>query len=167
MSPPHEGRPLASGLHSENASSHLSKGDLFSGNGPHLSGAETRTFQVRGGSSELGVTSTNSALNPTRFRCVIDDTAKRHFILLQHNGTVPPHGQLKWHVNHKHHRCTYAQTAVVPTAAGRASPGGIQVMNSSAKLTQLGWIILEQRIKCNLGTIWGFIYINAGKETRH
>ena len=40
-------------------------------------------------------------------------------------------------------------------------------MNSSAKLTRLGWIILEQRIKGNLGSIWGFIYINAGKETRH
>ena len=102
MSPAHEG-PLASGLHSENASSHLSKGDLFSGNGPHLSGAETKTFQVRGGSSELGVTFTNSALNPTRLRCVINNTAKRYFILLQHNGMEPLHGQLMWQVNHKHH----------------------------------------------------------------
>ena len=99
MSPTHEG-PLASGLHSENASSHLSKGDLFSGNGPHLSGAETKTFRVRGRSSELGVASKNSALNPAR--CVINGTAKRHFILLHHNGMMPPHSQLMQHVNHKH-----------------------------------------------------------------
>lgn len=85
MSPAHEG-PLALGLHSENASSHLSKSDLFSGNGLHLSGAETKTFRLRGSSSELGVTSTNAALNPTRFRRVINNTAKRHFILPQHVG---------------------------------------------------------------------------------